>query len=115
MSKEFIAELHDIGKLLDKNGLQNYNISNHTFEDFDFSKHNINKPSSPSWWGQYHHKISNNLDINQWPDIDGAFRPDLFLLRLADHLASSVSRVLPPLGSAGESEGILKLWNQSFY
>lgn len=115
MTKPFIAELHDIGKLLDKSSLTNHKVTGHTFVDFNFNSSEIEKPSSPSWWGQYHHEISNDLDINQWSDIDGAFRPDLFLLILADHLASSVSRVLPQLGSAGESEGILKLWNQFFY
>jgi len=112
MSKGFIAELHDIGKLVDKNNLKSYSLSGHTFEDFDFSKHNITKPSSLSWWGQYHHRgfdknkkqwvqfnhkkrnhISiSEIDINEWPEIPEDYRPDLFLLILADHLASSISR-----------------------
>lgn len=115
MSKEFIAELHDIGKLIDKDRLKNYQLRGHTFEDFDFSKHKISKPSSPSWWGQYHHKITVNDDINKWQNIDAVYRPDVFLLILSDHLASSISRALPQLGSAGESEGVLKLWNYKFY
>lgn len=117
MSKEFIAELHDIGKLIDKDKLNKYKnqLSGHTFDDFDFNIHNIKKPSSPSWWGQCHHKIKSNDDINNWQDIDAAYRPDLFLLILSDHLASSVSRATIQLGSAGESKGVLKLWNYKFY
>ncbi|MGC8979300.1 hypothetical protein [Caldisericum sp.] len=115
MSKEFIAELHDIGKLVDKDRLSKFKLTGHTFEDFDFAANNITKPSSPSWWTQYHHKVEANKDINTWSDIPPECRPNIFLLIIADHLASSVSRALPPLGSAGESEGVLKLWNYKFY
>lgn len=115
MSKEFIAELHDIGKLVDKSKLENFSLRGHTFEDFDFNTLGINKPASPSWWGQYHHKIDASEDINSWQDIDPVYKPDVFLLIIADHLASSISRVLPQLGSADKSEGVLKLWNKKFY
>jgi len=120
MEKDFIAELHDIGKLLDKDcpELKKYNLTGHTFEEFDFAQFSIKKPNSPSWWVQYHHKIKEEEDLNtgtSWGDIKSEYRPDLFLLKLSDHLASSISRALPRLGSAGESEGVLKLWNYKFY
>lgn len=115
MSEEFIAELHDIGKLVDKGKLNKYQLRGHTFEDFDFGTHNIKKPASPSWWGQYHQNITANDDIKHWQNIDEKYRPDVFLLVIADHLASSISRALPQLGSAGESEGVFKLWNRKFY
>jgi len=120
MDKEFIAELHDIGKLLDKDSpeLQQYDLTGHTFENFDFGKFGIEKPTSLSWWAQYHHTIKDDEDLNtgdSWKDIPQEYRPDLFLLILADHLASSISRALPQLGSAGKSEGVLKLWNRKFY
>lgn len=115
MSEEFIAELHDIGKLVDKDKLKKYQLKGHTFEDFDFATHKINKPASPSWWGQYHHKINASEEINVWHNINTTYKPDVFLLVLADHLASSISRALPQLGSASESEGVVKLWNFKFY
>lgn len=135
MSKEFIAELHDIGKLVDKEKLISYQLRGHTFEDFDFSKYKIKKPSSSSWWGQFHHRgfdkknnrwtqfDKNNkhhisithIDINKWEEIPEENRYNVFLLIIADHLASSISRVLPQLGSAGKSEGVLKLWDFKFY
>lgn len=121
MTKPFIAELHDIGKLVDDQVKKQIKSQtgkawqNHVFINFDFDNLRIKKPTSPSWWGQYHHNIDVKKDINDWNDIDKEFRPDLFLLKIADNLASSVARVLPPLESAGESEGILKLWNQRFY
>ncbi len=116
MAKEFIPELHDIGKLIDKEKLKQENLqwSRHTFEDFDFNQAGFVKPTSPSWWGQYHHRIDVNKDLNDWTHIDGNHKPDLFLLILADHLASSISRALPQLGSAGESDSILKLWNHGY-
>lgn len=116
MSDKFIAELHDIGKLVDKNKLSHqYQVSGHTFENFNFNSHNITTPTSPSWWGQFHHTIGYDVDINNWSDIPVEYRPDLFLLILADHFASSISRVLPQLGRGGQSEVILKLWNRKFY
>lgn len=118
MSNKFIAELHDVGKLVDKNSLSDEMrnlLSNHTFINFDFRKIGISKPTSASWWGQYHHKIKVSKDINNWEEINKDYRPDLFLLIIADHLASSISRALPGLENAGEAEGVLKLWNYKFY
>jgi hypothetical protein len=133
MKKEFVAELHDIGKLFDKDSLdpKRYKLKGHTFEEFDFESFNIKKPTSPSWWAQYHHKETlDDEDLNtgnSWRDIPQEYRPDLFLLILADHLASSISRALPRLPlrpsnkdeskdkSKGEPEGVLKLWNRKFY
>lgn len=43
----FIAELHDIGKLVDKNNT-NKMIKGHTFTDFDFSKADYSKPTASS-------------------------------------------------------------------
>ncbi len=114
-NKEFIAELHDIGKLVDKTKLKNYSFGGHTFENFKFDEYKIEKPCSPSWWGQYHHKIKGSKNINNWTKVDPNYRPDVFLLIIADHLASSISRAVPPIGGAGESEGVLKLWNYKFY
>ncbi len=128
----FIPELHDIGKLVDekvKDEVKNKNKiekawGGHVFVDFDFQKFGISQPTSPSWWGQYHHKIKNNKNINDWDAIPQKFRLSLFLLILADHLASSVSRTtlerypgIPKLmpKNVGLKEGIYKLWNKNFY
>lgn len=115
MLNKFIAELHDIGKIVDKDALENIFYKGHTFENINFDTLGVIKPSSPSWWGQYHHKINYEEDIYKWDEIDTQYRVDLFLLIIADHLASSLSRVLPQLGFAGESEGVVKLWNINFY
>jgi len=126
--QEFVSELHDIGKLVDKDKVKNQIRTlweSHVFVDFDFQKLGISQPTSPSWWGQYHHKIKSDIDINEWNDnIPQEFRINLFLLILADHLASSVSRAtlekysgIPKLmpKDVGLKEGIYKLWNKDFY
>jgi len=94
------------------------------FVDFDFQSLGITPPNSPSWWGQYHHETSEiNKDINQWNILDtngNTLSPEdkyhLFLLVLADHLASSVSRPTLELKERQTlQEGILKLWNKNYY
>ncbi|MGQ9721587.1 MAG: hypothetical protein ACUVXA_09735 [Candidatus Jordarchaeum sp.] len=118
MNKPFIGELHDIGKLVDGEALNSAGIqvSGHTFHDFDFSQIGVSQPSSSSWWGQYHHKIENDKEIKDWSDIPTDFKQDLFILILADHLASSVSRATAELEKITPAqEGILKLWNKNYY
>lgn len=119
--QEFIPELHDIGKLVDED-IKNRPKSQggklwkgHVFVDFDFQQFGVSKPASPSWWGQYHHRIKNIEDIKDWDIIPRNFRQKLFLLILADHLASSVSRATPRLGGEKPNQkGILKLWSKNF-
>ncbi|PLV59910.1 hypothetical protein [Thermotoga sp. KOL6] len=152
VDKKFIPELHDIGKLVDdqvKDRLQNQfgnSWRGHVFINFNFQNLGITQPTSPSWWGQYHHicydnranqwvdcdrrkqkqgvHISiNEIDINNWnlqdtlgntPSEEDKY--NLFLLVLADHLASSVSRATLELErKQAPQDGVLKLWNKNFY
>ncbi len=129
MNKKFIPELHDIGKLVDEKVKKDVEKQigkawkGHIFVDFDFKSFGISQPTSPSWWGQYHHKTSEvNKDINQWNISDSLGRLmsnedkyHLFLLILADHLASSVSRAVGGRGPKSSQKGIYKLWNKNFY
>lgn len=122
-AQKFIPELHDIGKLASEAvGLPE---GEHTFDSFDFALHNLTPPASPSWWGQFHHAKKPRYpydiakeDINAWTfgNLNTSNKQDVFLLILADHLASSTSRAIygefP--GNAGQ-EGVVKLWNRNFY
>ncbi len=140
--QKFVPELHDIGKLVDKDKIQKQ-VDNlwkgHVFVNFDFKTFGISQPTSPSWWGQYHHicydrdnqkwvscdrrKLRrgshtsiDEIDIDNWSIIPKNFRFSLFLLILADHLASSVSRATLELERKEPTqEGILKLWNKNYY
>jgi hypothetical protein len=126
--RNFLPELHDIGKLVDSKVKKEVekqigkSWKRHVFVDFDFKSFGISQPTSPSWWGQYHHETSEiNKDINQWniKDYVGNLIPPeeryhLFLLVLADHLASSVSRAVSGRGPKSPSD-IYKLWNNNFY
>lgn len=138
-NKYFIAELHDIGKLLSNDVKKMYDLQMksgysylHTFASFDFKKYNFKKPDSLSFIGQYHHmkrrwnRQTNSIewteeygtpagaiDINDWSFVEGDIenRYYLFLLILADHLSSSLSRAYPP-GRIKQTFGkkINKLW-----
>jgi hypothetical protein len=124
----YIAELHDIGKLVDKDApkLRSIKIRGHTFHDFDFSQLGISQPSSPSWYAQYSEK-----DDLRPPDIDllnsqeakndipdSQIRADVLLTKMADGISAAISR-LELYGkhiSRGQlSEGTHKLWNAKFY
>ena len=119
-------------------------ISVHTFINFDFEKYNKKKPESDSWYTQYHHKKKaedNDWgtvdDINVLSDIPKELRFSLFLLIIADHLATPSSRstlekagftpedkdikiqkkILSDLGISrlDNARGLIKLWNKKFY
>lgn len=117
----FIAELHDIGKLIDKEALKRDGIaiSGHTFQNFDFSQLDVPKPSSPSWYAQF----SENVSSLSKTGVPRDYLPDIVLTRIADEVASSVSRTW--LGSKefeqrkGRSEfvqeGVHRLWRPNFY
>lgn len=52
---KFIPELHDIGKLISTELKGQLCLGGkHTFDSFDFARYHLTKPSSPSWWGQFH-------------------------------------------------------------
>jgi hypothetical protein len=117
--KPFIAELHDIGKLVDTEALKREGIvvSGHTFPNFDFSQLKVPKPSSPSWYAQL-----NDVRSLSKTGVSRDHLPDIVLTKIADEVASSVSRTWP--GSEFEKrkkrsefvqEGIYSLWHPAFY
>ncbi|MEM4284333.1 MAG: hypothetical protein QXS96_07600 [Candidatus Caldarchaeum sp.] len=114
--KPYIAELHDIGKLADREALQRtgLKISGHTFHDFDFTQLDIQPPSSPSWWGQWSDSIKSLEAASGLPSsITDAGKGYIVLTKIADTLAASISRTW---GEKGEvAEGVRLLWNPNFY
>ena len=136
LENEFIAELHDIGKLIDRQALKQagIDIKGHTFHKFDFSQLSIPQPSSPSWYTQYFESemIREIFGRNaKLPDVDllnsskvieyipdPITRSDVLLTKIADGISAAISR-LDLYGrhiTRGEiSEGIHKLWNDRFY
>ena len=115
--KPFIAEFHDIGKLVDRYALQKKGIQtkNHTFHEFDFSQLGIEPPSSPSW-----HALSSD-STKSLKKKSRDYLPDVFLVNIADNLAASVSRsfnyTFEKVKKEGRfvEEGIHLLWNPGFY
>ncbi|MCZ7403094.1 MAG: hypothetical protein O8C61_12800 [Candidatus Methanoperedens sp.] len=106
----FVPELHDIGKLIDwKN--TNQDIKGHNFEGVNWQKLGIQKPSNKTWQGitEHHGTKKSNIDI--------------FLLRLADQMASGISRAFSNIEKDKLEKGnilktkenkktFLKLWKQ---
>lgn len=120
--KPFVAELHDIGKLVDKDALNNQDgvqISGHTFHSFDFSQLGISTPSSPSWYAQFTDEVRSLASTK----VPKNYRTDVLLTRIADELASAISRTwtgskdFQNRKKRGEftAEGIYVLWNPNYY
>ncbi|MEG8946756.1 hypothetical protein [Rosettibacter firmus] len=119
--KPFIAELHDIGKLVDRDSLKRSGIKirGHTFHDFDFSQIGISQPSSPSWYAQLTDEVR-SLSSTKVPKDN---LPDVLLTRIADELASAISRTwggsedFQNRKKRGEFtvEGIYVVWNPNYY
>ncbi len=119
--KPFIAELHDIGKLVDQRALNQagIDIKGHTFHKFDFSQLGIAKPSSPSWYAQFTDEVG-SLTSAKVPE---KYLPDVLLTSIADVLASTISRTwagsedFQKRKKRGEfiTEGIYVLWNSDYY
>lgn len=127
-SKIFIAELHDIGKLVDRQALkqQYIQIISHTFHDFCFLKFGIPEPSSPSWYAQYleegvlkkpHTDLLNFQEaINKIPDPQT--RADVLLTKMADGISAAISRLDlygMQIHKGQASESIYKLWNGKYW
>lgn len=135
-SKIFIAELHDMGKLIDRQALKQagINIKGQTFHDFDFSEIGISQPSSPSWYAQYFERemvkeIFGNkarlpeVDLMNSPEVieyipHPQTRADVLLTKMADGISSAISRLElygKHIRRGQDCEGIHKLWNAEFY
>ena len=126
--KPFIAELHDIGKLVDRQALNKVGIEirGHTFHDFDFSQIGISRPSSPSWHAQYLEKaelkppdkdLLNSQEVKKCVP-DSQICADVLLTKMADGVSAAISRLElygKHIRRGQVSEGIHRLWNTKFY
>jgi hypothetical protein len=113
-NKSFIAELHDIGKLVDWEALGlkgkiKPGKPRHTFSNFDFSQLGVSPPSSPSWWSQFSDEVK-SLSSSKVPKD---YISDVILTNIADELAASISRTWG--GKGATTEGLHILWNPDYY
>ncbi len=110
-NKIFIAEMHDIGKLVDREALKHLGIEikGHTFHNFNFSPLGISAPISPSWWGQFSGEVKSLTSTK----VPKNYISDVLLTNIADELSASISRTW---GNKGEvAEGLYILWNPGYY
>lgn len=107
----YIAELHDIGKMIDKENLRKLgvNVKGHTFTNFDFNKYGMTKPSSPSWYAQYTDEVGSLTSTKVPKD----YIADILLTNIADKLSASISRTWGKKGDV--SKGVHVLWNPCYY
>ena len=115
-SQPYIAELHDIGKLADRQALQQagLQISGHTYHNFDFAQLSILPPSFPSWWGQWSDSIRSVDATGGLPaGITDEDKASVVLTNIADTLAASISRTWGKKGDV--EEGVRLLWQPAFY
>ncbi|MBE0481070.1 MAG: hypothetical protein IBX68_08830 [Dehalococcoidia bacterium] len=100
MTGELVPELHDIGKLVDNNSVSqeipDFLGAKHWFKDIDLASINLPQPESLTWLGVVGHHLLK--DLSQLPEQLKPYPYEslssLALLQLADHFASSTSRVL---------------------
>lgn len=115
-SQPYIAELHDIGKLADRQALQSagLQVSGHTYHTFDFAQLGIAPPSSPGWWGLWSDSIRSMDATGQLPAaITDEGKACVVLTNVADTLAASISRTWGKKGDV--AEGVRLLWQPTFY
>jgi len=121
-NETFIAELHDIGKLVDKDALKKsgIKIKGHTFGDFDFTQKGFattDQPSSPSWYLQYEDNKKFLQDINSkefLPTTDAQIRANFLLTKIADGISTSITRTKMPDSHKWEAgQGVYTLWNSN--
>lgn len=126
MSKELVAGLHDVGKLLQKKDegptkkskdkLEDGTPvgSSHSFEGVNFSV--FTEPKILSWLGiRYHMCLGGEIKLNDpnfLPNSSLEEKKALFLLVIADHLASSFSRVLRETSGENVSKKVYSLWRE---
>ncbi len=120
-SQPYIAELHDIGKLADRQALQNAGLTivGHTYHNFDFAQLAIEQPASPSWWSQWSDDLrSIEATSKKLPsNITDEGKACVVLTKIADTVAASVSRFkLEKEDVKGAVvEGLRLLWHPDFY
>lgn len=115
----FIAELHDIGKLVDwgspdLSGKIQPGSPKHAFHNFDFTQLGISPPTAPSWWSQWSDSLTDiRTTAKLPPGITDDGKACVLLTNIADVLAASISRTWGQKGAV--EEGVHPLWNPSYY
>lgn len=124
---DFVPEMHDLGKLCDKAGLQTIpttdgDVDPHThtgpsFSNVDWTKWGIEEPTTGTWAAICHH---GDPAYRQLPDQGTAEELEkaraVFLTVLADHLAATAGRALGDeiKEQFEKREEVHRLWNPGF-
>jgi len=123
MPRDLVPELHDVGKLLDREALNQtlgIGLQGHCFEGIDFVHLDKEEPRTATWQGVKHHHDDKWDRLPQATDLvdptERESRWQVFLLKLADHLAASVARAVYETGDRGQrATHVHRLWNPQYY
>jgi hypothetical protein len=111
MPKPFIAEFHDVAKLLDAKKLEalGFKVEGQRFEKAEFQSLGLRKPDCPSWYAPYSSKLR-SLESGAAKEC-GTWAPKVFLTRIADEVASSFRLVEGKTN--GTLAGYRKIWKET--
>lgn len=103
---EFVPEMHDLGKLCDKAGLETVPTTNGdkviphkhgvpSFSNIDWTRWGVQEPTTGTWAAICHHGDSAYHKLPEQGTVQELERHrSVFLTILADHLAATAGRVL---------------------
>jgi len=128
IDKPFIAEMHDIIKLVDKDEVKKLGIkiSGQYFKGSNFELLGIKPPESPIWNYQYLEKkefkgteidVLNSQELKKYI-TESEIRADCLLTKIADGISSAIARLDihgKKIRRGKKDEGIFKLWNDKFF
>jgi len=125
--RDLVPELHDIGKLLDNDALNRtlgssgVRFTGHCFRGVDLARLGISEPQNLTWVGVKEHlnstwdKLPGTLGL---PEQDAQARWQVFLLKLADHLAACTGRAVYQDKEEARVEKTpytYRLWNPEYH
>lgn len=113
----FIAELHDLGKLIDVECLRltGQMSKRQRVHDIDLASLGVSPPSAPSWWATFSDELEPDQSFYDLQCAASVEQKALILLtKIADGTSASISRI-EVRGPTSRGEGVRLLWRPDFF
>lgn len=113
----FIAELHDVGKLIDVEcrRLSGQMSKRQKVHDIDLASLGVSPPSAPSWWATFSDELTPEQSFDGLKcDASVEQKALVLLTKIADGTSASVSRI-EVKGPTSRGEGVRLLWRPDFF
>lgn len=114
----FIAELHDIGKLMDVESRRTSGqmSTRQTVHDIELTALGVSIPTSRSWWAVWSDELEPDQPFYELNCTATTEEKALILLtKIADGTAASVSRIEGKKAQLPKAEGVHLLWRPKFF